>query len=177
MVTGISSATQSNTSRTAVGKSMDAMTPLDFLNLMITQLKNQDPFEPMTNSELLQQISSIRQLQSNMSLSDTLTGNSLREEIGSGGALIGKTVEGLNASGDRVSGVVTSVTIKDGSVLLDLDSGEQVPLGNLTRVLQTASAAAAATPALTQTANTNPLSPASQTSPATPDNNSTLTEN
>ncbi|MDD4891132.1 MAG: flagellar hook capping FlgD N-terminal domain-containing protein [Phycisphaerae bacterium] len=172
------SLTSAATAKTT-SKSMSDMKPEDFLKLLITQLKNQDPFEPVKNQDLLDQISSIRQLQNSMDLSKTLTSTSLHQEITSAGGLIGKTVEGLNSTGDSVSGVVTSVSVKDKAVSLDLDTGEQVPLDNVTRVVQAGSTGAtsssgtnssAGTPAVAST--TAGTTPAATTTPTTPTPNS-----
>ena len=44
----------------------------EFLQLMITELQNQDPLDPMDNSEILQQITQIREISATDSLQETL---------------------------------------------------------------------------------------------------------
>ena len=61
-------ASQSNTDDALRGLGMD-----DFLKLMITQMQNQDPLDPMSNSEMLQQISQIRAIGATAELSETFT--------------------------------------------------------------------------------------------------------
>src|ERR1700745_3425274 len=95
----------------------------DFIKMMITQLQNQDPLEPAKNQELLAQMSQIGQLQSQTLFSDSLKGMVLQNSLGSAGNLIGKVVQGLDAKGDQVNGLVNSVRVEDDKVFLELDNG------------------------------------------------------
>ena len=59
------------------------LTPTDFLNMMVTQLQNQDPLNPTTSSDLLAQMSQIGQLQSSTTLQSTLQNFGLQTSISS----------------------------------------------------------------------------------------------
>src|SRR5881392_656251 len=85
----------------------------DFINMMVTQLQNQDPLEPAKNSELLAQMSQIGQLQSSNSLQDSLKGLVLQNSLSSAGNMIGKNVEGLDEDGTKLDGTVNSVRVED----------------------------------------------------------------
>lgn len=117
-------------------KNMGDMKPEDFLKLLITQLQHQDPFEPVTNQDLLAQITSIRDLQSSIDLNATLTAMTRQQQIVSAGALIGKVVEGFNANMERVSGSVTSVSVQGEGALLELDTGQRIAIKDLLKVWQ-----------------------------------------
>lgn len=106
----------------------------DFLNMMLTQLQNQDPSNPTDSSQLLTQMSQIGQLQASTSLQSTLKTLQLQSTLGSAGNLIGKSIKGLNDSGDDVSGIVDSVKVKDGSVYCELATGDSVSMSNVTEV-------------------------------------------
>ena len=54
----------------------------------MAELQNQDPMEPMKNSELLQQVSQIRAIQSNDRLTDTLESVSLGQNLATAGNLL-----------------------------------------------------------------------------------------
>lgn len=110
------------------------LTPSDFINLLITQLQNQDPTDPMSNSDMLSQLSQIGQLESSDSLQTTLQGITLQTSIGSAGNLIGKQVQGLDDSGNNATGIVTSVQVQNQQVYLGLDSGDSLQMGNVTQV-------------------------------------------
>ncbi len=141
MVSGVSGATSGSSGIT--GRSIGEISPEEFLQLLITQLQNQDPFEPVKNQELLQQMSAVRQLQSNIELQSTLEDITLQNQISSAGALIGKVVQGLNAGGDKIGGVVTSVAVEAGKVHLELDTGQRMPLSNVHKVSELDGGAAA----------------------------------
>src|SRR3954471_3976696 len=81
----------------------------DFINMMVTQLQNQDPTKPADNGQLLAQMSQIGQLQSNSTLNDSLKGMVLQNQIGAAGNLIGKSVAGRDGQSNSVRGVVNSV--------------------------------------------------------------------
>ena len=126
------------------------MTGMDFLQLLISELSNQDPFEPMKNQELLNQISSIRQLEMNTQLNDTLQSLALQGNLGSAAGLIGNTITGLNTARYMVSGSVAGVMVRDGEIVLELADGDMVRLEDVTHV--TAPPAEAGAPAAEQEA-------------------------
>lgn len=119
----------------------------DFINMMVTQLQNQDPMEPAKNEQLLSQMSQIGQLQSQQELTanqklltDSLKSMVQQNNIGAASNLIGKEVEGTgekNADGttSKVTGKVEGVSVLNGAVTLRLDSGEKIALENVTSVL------------------------------------------
>lgn len=95
----------------------------DFLGLMIAELQNQDPLNPLENDELIAQISQIREVGATEQLTQTLDSVLLGQNIASATSLIGADVVALNDSGERVSGNVRVVTITDGQPRLDLAIG------------------------------------------------------
>ncbi len=120
------------------------LNPQDFIKMMITQLQNQDPLQPMQSSEILSQMSQIGQLQSSTTLQTAINGLMLQNQIGSGSNLMGKSVTGLDDDNKNVSGVVKSISVVDKNVYLQLDSGSSLQLGRVTAVTTPPSAGAAA---------------------------------
>lgn len=127
---------------TAGKKSLDTN---DFIKLLITQLQNQDPTKPMSNAELLQQVSQIGTLQSQQSLEKTLTENQdaltttltglvMQNQIGAASNMIGKQVTGTDDAGNSLSGIVTSIRVNNGVVNLELDTGNTLPMGNVAKI-------------------------------------------
>ena len=92
----------------------------DFLNLMIAELQNQDPLNPLENDELIAQISQIREVGATEKLTETLDSVLLGQNISSATNLIGADVVALNDEGQRVSGNVRVVSITNGQPRLDL---------------------------------------------------------
>lgn len=104
-----------------------------FLKLLIAELQNQDPLNPMENSEMVQQLNQIYQLQANMKLVDAFEALGMTQNVASAMSLLGKTIEGLAESGQTVSGQVERVTFEDGVTKLHIGS-EIVPLENVIEV-------------------------------------------
>jgi flagellar basal-body rod modification protein FlgD len=131
----------------------------DFISMMVTQLQNQDPLSPESNSDLMQQMSQIGQMQASTQLETTLTTVAMQSNLAAAGNLIGKTVQGVDAtSGAAVQGVVDSVKVVNNSVSLELDSGNELSMSNVTAISPGPSATTPATPAAT--APTTPTQPA-----------------
>jgi flagellar basal-body rod modification protein FlgD len=102
----------------------DAINDLDlstFLTLMITELQNQDPLNPLDNKDMLAQISQIREVGATDKLTETLESMLLGQNIASSTNLIGAEVEGLSEDNQRVSGVVKRISIEDGQPKLHLE--------------------------------------------------------
>lgn len=108
----------------------------DFLKLMITELQNQDPLNPMENDQILQQISQIREIEATTSLTGTLNDIHMGQELTASSALIGRTINGLTDDGDQIEGVVGKVEVTDGVASLDID-GQKVRLANVSAILPT----------------------------------------
>lgn len=115
------------------GKSMQIKTQ-DFIKMMVTQLQNQDPFEPAKNEQLLSQMSQIAQLESSTTTTDTLKSLTTQSQVGSAAGLIGKVVEGLNDQGEQIGGLVTSIRVEKDLVKLELDNGKSLKLGSVTGI-------------------------------------------
>ncbi len=84
----------------------------EFLGLLITELQNQDPLNPMENADMLNQIGQIREIGSNNQLSETLTSLAIGQELSMASTMIGKKVSALDSNANDVSGVVDRVSVQ-----------------------------------------------------------------
>jgi flagellar basal-body rod modification protein FlgD len=129
--------------------------------MMITQLQNQDPLDPTDSQDILSQMSEIGQLQSSDQLQTSLTGLVLQNQIGSSSSLIGKSVQGIDASNNQTAGVVTGVSVNQNAntVSLTLDNGDTLPLTGVSSITQasTTSSSGIATSAAVQTNTSSPV--------------------
>jgi len=99
-----------------------AMGQKDFLTLFTTQLKNQDPLDPVKNEAFVAQLAQFSQLEATVTMSGTLSDyvtSMSGERMMSSANLIGKTVSvpdgpALLAEGMPVEGVVNLPTGADG---------------------------------------------------------------
>ena len=105
-------APNSSNANSANGNGLNDVDTSQFLNLMITELQNQDPLNPTDNAALLEQIGQLRSISSNDRLVSTLTSFSNTQELTTASSLIGKKVTGLDVKGDEVKGEVSSVSVK-----------------------------------------------------------------
>lgn len=121
----VSSTSNSPSSGQAFGAA-NSLNDLDldsFLDLMLAELQNQDPLNPLENDELLAQISQIREVGATDRLTETLNSVLLGQNIASATNLIGADVVALTEDGERVSGNVRRVSIDGGEPKLDLAVG------------------------------------------------------
>lgn len=129
--------TTTTTSGTAAG--LSGLSGEDFMNILIKQLQYQDPLKPMDNQEMVAQMATIRELEMNTRLGTKLQQLTDQQRYGSAGALLGKHVKGAvtDADGNEfpAEGIVTGVHFTSkGDVILELDSGESLPLASLEEV-------------------------------------------
>ena len=125
-----------------VSKGDDALANIDlqeFMNLFIAELQNQDPLEPMDNSEMLAQISQIREIGATDSLNSTLESVQLGQSLSTAGGLIGKHVRALTTATvgseqEFVEGTVDKVSIENGTPTVHV-GGHNVKLGNISEIL------------------------------------------
>lgn len=111
----------------------------DFLQLLVAQLTNQDPMAPTSNAALLDQLSSIREIELSARLSNSLETLTRNQKYGAAAGLIGKSVTGRQElappGGEPPSGEVVAIRFSpDGEVTLVLDSGDRLTLDQLETV-------------------------------------------
>jgi flagellar basal-body rod modification protein FlgD len=122
--TSKSSSTSSTTSTSSTGVDYNT-----FLQLLIAEMKNQDPTNPMDTSQYMSQfaqLSSVEQaMQTNTKLDSLLSSQSLSQADG----LIGKTVSFTDATGASFSGKVASISINSDGSVATLENGTKVAIG------------------------------------------------
>ena len=106
----------------------------DFIRVLLSEMTNQDPFNPQDSAALLEQLSSLRNIESQLVLQQKLEALVLQNQVTTAGGLIGRRVYGVDANHGDVLGIVTSVRIQDGKAILELDSGQSLPMDRVTRI-------------------------------------------
>lgn len=101
----------------------------DFLQLLIAQMRNQDPTSPTDMAQYMSQfaqLSSVEQaIQTNAKLDTLLSTSALSQAEG----LIGRTATFTSEDGQNTTGKIMSVHIIQGGAVATLDNGIQVHLG------------------------------------------------
>ena len=98
-----------------------------FLQLLVTQLRNQNPLEPLSNTEYIAQMAQFTSVEQLMNLATEMS--ALRNNLGIASSLIGKVVEWTemdSATGQPVTlqGVVESIVVRDGEPLAKVGDRE-----------------------------------------------------
>lgn len=97
-----------------------------FLQLMMAQMKNQDPTDPVDATQQLAELASFSQVEQAIKTNTKLEAMLTNMSFGQVDDLIGRTV---TDSTTNVSGLVKSVEIYSDGTMLALDNGKKILLG------------------------------------------------
>ncbi|WP_311082679.1 flagellar hook capping FlgD N-terminal domain-containing protein [Paenibacillus polymyxa] len=133
-----------NNVKTASAKDTKTMGKDQFLKILITQLQNQDPMQPLEDKEFIAQMAQFSSVEQLMNISTQL--NALGQSLGTASGLIGKEVSWIEAgkkdsitgetgAGSVKSGIVDSIVIRDGVQYAKMGAAE-VALKDVTSVSQ-----------------------------------------
>ena len=103
-----------------------------FLNLLVAQLKNQDPTNPSDPAQFLSQLASFSSVEQQIKTNEHLTALLAMGQAGEAVQLIGSTVASADGS---VEGVVSSVTLSNSGVIANLQDGGTVRMSDGARIL------------------------------------------
>ncbi|MEM8495766.1 MAG: flagellar hook capping FlgD N-terminal domain-containing protein [Planctomycetota bacterium] len=123
-----------NTTAPTTGGGFNDLSSDEFLDIILTELTNQDPLAPNDTQALLEQLSSLRNIESQISLEESLEELVLQNSLSQAGSLIGKLVEGTANDGEQLSGTVESIRVNDGETTLQLDTGRQLNMSALSLI-------------------------------------------
>ena len=98
-----------------------------FLRLLVAQLENQDPTEPMSDTEYVAQLASFSNVEQNTQVNEKLDYLISMMSIQQAGTMIGRTVSSFDGS---ISGTVAEVKIFDDGVIAVLEDGRELPIGS-----------------------------------------------
>jgi flagellar basal-body rod modification protein FlgD len=104
-----SSSSSASSTATTAGSSLGQS---DFLNLLIAQLKNQDPLNPMKDTEFIAQLAQFSSLQQMSSLNTTMSAFAIQQNYVNAINMVGKQI----TTSDGKSGVVTKVGFDSGNI-------------------------------------------------------------
>jgi flagellar basal-body rod modification protein FlgD len=121
--------------RPSQANAFSALGSEEFVKIIFAELANQDPLAPSDSKALLQQLSSLRSIQSDTDLSARLGALVGQNELAAASNLIGRTVSGVSEELRRVEGPVASVSRTQAGATLTLKSGERIPMSRIDRVL------------------------------------------
>lgn len=97
-----------------------------FLKLLVAQMKNQDPTEPMKSSEQIAQLATFSQVEQTIKTNTNLESMLQRSALSEANAVIGKTV--TSADG-KTTGVVKEVKLYSDGIIAVLDNKQELVIG------------------------------------------------
>jgi flagellar basal-body rod modification protein FlgD len=108
----------------------------DFLKILLAQLQNQDPLNPMEDKEFIAQManfSSLEQMVNISSMLERFMQTQTNQALLRYSEWIGKNVY-WQEDGNTKSGIVKSVSQKDQQIFLELDNGTTIEAGLVVKV-------------------------------------------
>jgi flagellar basal-body rod modification protein FlgD len=121
-------ATQTGTSSPAASDSV-AKAQVDyqsFLKLLVAQMKNQDPTNPMDSTQYVAQLASFSQVEQSIQINSKLDQMLQSSALAQADAIIGRTV--TSADG-KISGTVTEVRLISSGIVAVLAGGGELAIG------------------------------------------------
>lgn len=98
----------------------------NFLKLLMTQMKNQDPTDPMKSTEYMAQLATFSQVEQSVKSNEKLDALLSSFALSQADSVIGRTVSSADGT---VSGKVESVMIISDGAVAKLSSGDRILLG------------------------------------------------
>ncbi|WP_422121922.1 flagellar hook assembly protein FlgD [Planococcus sp. X10-3] len=140
----VTSTTAANTTGGIAAKTEDQQNSLGqdaFLKILVTQMKHQDPMEPLKDTEFIGQMAQFTSLEQLTNLNKTMTqfvGNSSNQTLADHANLIGTSVDWsheIDGQMESGQGVVKALSSKNGELTIELlDSGTKIPLTAINRI-------------------------------------------
>ncbi|WEX78048.1 flagellar hook assembly protein FlgD [Sinorhizobium numidicum] len=97
-----------------------------FLKLLVAQMKNQDPTEPMDATQQIAQLATFSQVEQTIKTNKNLESLLQRTSLSEADAVIGKTV--TSADG-KTTGIVKEVKLYSDGIIAVLDTGKELVIG------------------------------------------------
>ncbi|MDB5312199.1 MAG: flagellar hook capping protein [Gemmataceae bacterium] len=105
-----------------------------FLQLLVAQLQNQDPLNPLKSTDFINQLATLNNVQGIQTLNASFSEMLKLQQLTQGAGLIGKTVTYTpTAGGAATTGTVSAVDVQNGTFVLQIGSN-QVGLGQIQSV-------------------------------------------
>ena len=105
----------------------------EFLQLLVVQMRNQDPLKPVSDTEFIAQMAQFSNLEQTKAMSSDIAKLRQSTAFNQATALMGKQVRLLSDEYNFTKGIVTDLTVRDGEVSL-IVNGKTYELGQVVSV-------------------------------------------
>lgn len=122
-----SATTAASTSSTSSASATNQLSYNDFLTLLMAELKNQDPTQPMDTSQMVSQLATVSEVGQSVQMNTNLSSLLTTAQLDQAENLIGQTISSSNGS---TSGTVSSVSVTSSAQTATLTNGDKLTLGD-----------------------------------------------
>jgi len=125
------SSTQNSASNNAASINND-----DFMQLLLAQLKNQDPMKPMDSNDMMGQIAQLNSLNTLMEIQSSLEDLNRSQSMNLAANMIGKTIKAVIGAGEEttiLTGIVSSMTMENDKAYVQVD-GQNIEISTIVEV-------------------------------------------
>lgn len=126
MVTAVNSVQSSTNTNTSDAASKTAVDYQSFLRLLVAQMKNQDPTNPMDSTQYVAQLAAFSQVEQSVQINSRLDRLLQASTLAQADALIGRTI--TSADG-KTTGQVAEVRLTTNGAVAVLQNGKEVTMG------------------------------------------------
>lgn len=112
-----------------------ALTSGQFLQIIFTELSNQDPLAPSDTQSMLNQLSTLRSIESDTQMVQSLGQMVRQTELAGASQLIGSLVSGITLDNRRVSDLVISVSMTQDGPVLNMFDGSRMFFRNVDEIV------------------------------------------
>ena len=105
-----------------------------FFELLITQLRHQDPIEPMDNTEFISQMAQFSSLEQMQNMNEGMKQFLETKNIAENASLIGKFIEVNGEEDEIIQGEVRQIIFEDNEVYALLDDDSKVSIEEIDRI-------------------------------------------
>ncbi|TAN44323.1 MAG: hypothetical protein EPN22_07510 [Nitrospirae bacterium] len=126
------SSSAKNSKTTGSKQDVSSMGKDEFMKLLLTQIKHQDPLNPLEDKDFVAQLATFSSLEQMTSMSNNIASFLKQQQLSNAAtasSLIGQSISSL----DNDSGVVKSVVVDDKGVYLTVN-GKQVPFDRVKEI-------------------------------------------
>ncbi len=104
----------------------------DFLNLMMDQMKNQDPLNPSDPTQYMSELASFSSLDEQIQIQESSSQSASNQAASSALQMLGQNVNYTDSNGNSGSGAVTAVDFTSSGPTLTIGGTSGIPLSEVT---------------------------------------------
>jgi flagellar basal-body rod modification protein FlgD len=110
------------------------LTSDQFVEIMFAELRNQDPLKPSDSQAMLDQLSSLRSIESDLQFGKRLDQLVDGSDFSTASSLIGRVVSGITTESEQIIDTIFSVSKTSQGPVLNLSGGKRMKLDDIIEI-------------------------------------------